>query len=84
VSNLKKCEDDLALILPKLTTLKDKITKERKKEGGGDLIDMVDIPKDLLNDNEGNLFFRFDSGVLDTSRLVIFSSEFKDAFTKKT
>lgn len=70
--------------LPQFKSVVDKIAKVRNRNGIFTVGMNADIPPELHHDLRNNLFFRFDSGVNDTDRIVIFSSEFKKNYIEKS
>lgn len=71
-----KNEENLDII-PKVTSIKDFIRKTRNKMINFQPKIFNDIPDNLKNDDDGNLFLRYDSGCDDNYRYLIFYSEFK-------
>jgi hypothetical protein len=62
--------------------MRDQVNRVRKKIMDFSPRHTEDIPLNMQLDCRGE-FFRFDSGVCDISRFVIFATKFKEEFIKK-
>lgn len=80
INETKNIPDNDLKDLQKFKTIRDRITKIRNMSYGVFNAESLDIPESLHKDLQGNVFFRFDSGVQDKSRIIIFSSEFKKKY----
>jgi hypothetical protein len=71
-------EKNILAALPKVTSIRDNITRNRNKIIGYSKETRFDIPESLKYDKNGNLFLRFDSGMEDENRYIIFYTKFKE------
>lgn len=65
-------KDDALINIPKYESMRDLIEKKRKKLKGYITREFDDIPNNLRFDANGDLFMRFDSGLKDKNRFIIF------------
>ncbi len=69
--------------MPHLKSLKESIRRRRAKKEGFISEACEDIPEILKKDFQGNIFSRFDSGINDINRFVLFYSEYNGKFIGK-
>lgn len=72
IKKLSENKDVMPEKLPRLRSMVDSIRKIRNKEMGISIENIDDIPECLKKDDDGNYFLRYDSGVNDTNRFIIF------------
>ena len=64
--------------------MRDAITRTRNKQNNFVPNFTEDIPVELRQDLRGEMFFRYDSGINDESRIIIFATKYKEGFICKT
>ncbi len=62
---------------PRERSLQRIVTRERLSEIPDFVPSVPDVPESLKNNCRGEVFYRFDSGINDVTRYVIFSSDFQ-------
>lgn len=76
-------DDELIIEMPTVKSLKQTIRRARNVNLNQTKDICSDIPEVLKNDSRGNLFLRFDSGIQDNNRFLIFTTKFKEQFISK-
>lgn len=74
---LKDTIDETTLYLPQIKSIKKNIRRTRDEVIKTSEFTLNDIPDHLRYDEDGNEFLRFDSGIHDKERILIFANEKK-------
>ncbi|KAM0675707.1 hypothetical protein COBT_004270, partial [Conglomerata obtusa] len=80
INETKNIPDNDLKDLQNFKTIRDRITKIRNMSYAVFNAESLDITESLHKDLQGNVFFRFDSGVQDKSRIIKISAEFKKKY----
>lgn len=75
---IAEIDTNLIQTMPKLKSIVDNINRKRNKILGFVPSQIYDIPDNLKYDKKGNIFLRFDSGINDDNRYIIFFAKFKE------
>lgn len=79
----KSLNPEEIIALPQYASMRKLISKERNMINMQNTRKSDDIPPELHRDARGYDFFRYDSGVENEERFIIFSSEFKRLYIEK-
>ncbi|KAG0425952.1 hypothetical protein DMUE_6004, partial [Dictyocoela muelleri] len=84
VEKTKDCNDEILTALPTFKTMQNMISIIRNKQIPDFSPSIPDFPERLKLNCRGEIFLRYDSGVHDLHRHVIFFSEFQEKIIRKS